>query len=132
MMTNEEIVIDENNFNQYFFDVRTHKPKKGQIMACYSAMAELVCSNEKKQMMDLLRMHDKAYAATQVMRKLLFASELDAIKVPKQILEDLKSGMSDDEVLDKPYKYKMEMFFYTEPQYLPADPHWSSISLLNL
>ncbi len=129
---NEEIVIDESNFDQYFFDIRTNRPKPGQIMACYSAMAEFVRSHEKWQLIDLLKMPNKAEAATQIMRKLLFASELDAIRVSRQIAEDLSKGMSEELILDKPYKYKVEIFYYTMPEYLPADPHWISISLLNL
>jgi hypothetical protein len=128
----EEIVIDENNFDQYFFDVRLHKPQTGQIMACYSAIGEFVRSNEKKQLIDLLKMPGKAMAATQIMRKLFNASELDSIRIPRQIAEDLKGGMAEDLILDKPYKFKLEMFFYTDPKHLPADPHWSSISLLGL
>ncbi len=128
----EEIVIDESNFDQYFFDVRLHKPKPGQIMACYSAIGEFVRSNEKQQLIDLLKMPGKAVAASQVMRKIFCASELDSVRVPRQIAEDLSNGMSNELVLDKPYKFKLEMFYYTEPQYLPANEHWSSISLLGL
>jgi len=127
-----DLVIEEQDFEKYFFDVRKHDPKPGQIMACYSAMAEFNRSNEKQQIIDLLKMPKKALAITQVMRKLLFASELDAIRLPLAMAEDLKNSMTEDEVLDKPYKYKLEMFFYTDPQYLPADEHWTSISLLNL
>jgi hypothetical protein len=72
-------------------------------------------------------------ATAQVMRKLLFASELDSYRVPRMMADDMLSGMSDDEVAVKPYKYTMEMFFYTKPENIPRnDPHWSSISLLNL
>lgn len=132
MKPEDEIVIDESNFHEYFFDVRTHKPKPGQVMACYSAMADFVRSNEKKQMISLLKMPNKANAAAQIMRKLLHASERDAVRVPREITEDLISGMSDDEVLDKNYNYKVELYYYTDPVNLPPDPHWTSISLLNL
>jgi hypothetical protein len=72
-------------------------------------------------------------ATAQVMRKLLFASEVDAYRVPRLMAEDLLSGMTEDEVAEKPYKYTLEMFFYTKPENLPKDdPHWSLISLLNV
>lgn len=72
-------------------------------------------------------------ATAQVMRKLLFASEIDSYKVPRQMAEDLLSGMTEEEVNKKPYKYKLEMFFYSKPEHIPKDdPHWSSISILNL
>jgi hypothetical protein len=128
----EELVIDKDNFDQHFFDVRLHTPKKGQVMVCYSAMADFVASNEKKQMIDLLYMPNKGVAASQIMKNLLHASEIDSVLVPKQIAEDLVGGMTKEQVLEKPYKYKIELFYYTDPQNIPADPHWTSISLLNL
>jgi hypothetical protein len=67
------------------------------------------------------------------MRRLLFASELDSYRVPRQMAEDILSGLSVDDVVAKPYKYTLEMFFYTKPENMPKDdPHWSSISVLNL
>jgi hypothetical protein len=50
-----------------------------------------------------------------------------------EIGEDLKSGMSVEEVQKKPYKYKMEMYYYTMPEYVPkGDLHWSACTVLNL
>ena len=98
-----DILITEENFDQYFFDVRKHMPKKGQIMACYRSIAELVEGNEKKNLIDLLMNTDKAIAATQVMRKLFLASEDDAVKIPREITQDLLD-IGYDEVLKKPYK----------------------------
>ena len=47
--------------------------------------------------------------------------------------EDMISGMTEDEVASKPYKYTLEMFFYANPENVPKDdPHWSIISVLNL
>jgi hypothetical protein len=67
------------------------------------------------------------------MRKLLHAHDADAIRVPRQITEDLIAGMSHDEIAKKKYRYTVEVFFYTQPEYIPTDdPHWSSVSLLNL
>ncbi len=132
MSENKDLVIDETNFDQYFFDVRKHVPQKGQIMVCYSAMADFVDSNEKKQMIDLLYMPNKGVAASQIMKNLLYANERDSVRLPREMAQDLINGMSKEDVLKKPYKYKLEMFYYTDPQHLPADPHWSSISLLNL
>lgn len=44
----EETVIDESNFNEYFFDVRKHGPKRNQIMARFSAVAEFVDGQMKR------------------------------------------------------------------------------------
>jgi len=129
----EEVVIDEKNFDSYFFDVRMHKPQRGQVMARYCATAEFVEGRLKKDIIDLLWRCDKAEAATRVMRKLGCAQERESIRVVKEIAKDLASGMPPEEVEKKVYKYGVEMFFYTRQEYIPVDdPHWSVIGLKNL
>ena len=133
MEATEELVIDESNFDQYFFDVRKHKPKKGQIMAKYTAIAAFEKCNEKENIVDLLSKTDKALPAMQVMRKLLFASEEDSVKVLMAMSKDYLETKDRDFVINNPYKYKMEMFYYVDPKYIPRDdPHWSTVSILNL
>lgn len=130
----QELEINEKNFNQYFKDVRISTPEKGDVIAQYSAVAEFVDGNEKRQIIELLTStENKMEATAQVMRKLLFASEIDAYGIPRKMAEDLLNGLTTDEVAEKPYKYTLEMFFYTQPDNVPKDdPHWSSISVLNL
>ena len=129
----KEPEINESNFDQYFKDVRKHKPERGEIIAQYSASAELIDGNEKRQIISLLiSTENKMEATAQVMRKLLCASELDAYRVPRMMAEDLLKGMDEDEVASKPYKFTFEMFFYAKPEHIPEDPHWSKISVLNL
>jgi len=125
--------IDDKNFDQYFRDVRTSQMSRDDIIAQYTAVAELVDGLEKRQLISLLRdTEDKMEATAQVMRRLLFASELDSYRVPRMMAEDLLSGMSEDEVSFKPYKYTLEMFFYAKAEHVPKDdPHWSVISVLN-
>ena len=94
----DEIVIDESNFTQHFRDCRMHRPERGDVMAKYTAIAEFVDGRMKQDIIDLLVNHEKAYAATQVMRKLGCATEFDAIRVCKEIAEDLASGMTPEEV----------------------------------
>lgn len=132
-MTDQDVVITDDNFHEYFFDVRQHDPERGQIIAQYSATAEFVDAGEKRQIIALLRETDKMVATTQVMRKLLFATERDAYRIPREMAEDMKNGMSADECAAKPYKYTVEMYFYTKPEYVPKDdPHWTIISIKNL
>lgn len=130
----EELEINESNFNEYFKDVRQHAPEKGDIIAKYSSCAEFVDGNEKRQIISLLLdTENKMEATAQVMRKLLFASEIDAYRVPRMMADDLLSGISEDECAKKPYKYTLEMFFYSKPECVPSnDPHWNIISVLNL
>ena len=127
-----EEIITEANFEEYFFDVRRFKPKKGQIMARYAAVAEFIDGAMKLNIIDLLK-KDKAIAATQVMRKCGCATERDSVRVCKEICADMLSGMTDQEIEQKIYKYKMEVFYYTEQSNVPLDdPHWSVISIRNL
>lgn len=130
----QEIEINQDNFSEYFRDVRTSIPEKGEIIAQYTASAEFIDGNEKKQIVSLLTStENKMEATAQVMRKLLFASELDSYRVPRKMAEDLLSGMTPEQVCEKPYKYTFEMFFYSKSEFVPKDdPHWSVISVLNL
>lgn len=134
MQSETELVITEENFSEYFRDVRFSAPDKGDIIAQYTAKAEFVEGNEKRQIIALLTStENKMEATAQVMRKLLHASEVDAYRVPRLMAEDLISGAGEDEVASKAYPYTLEMFFYTKPENLPkGDPHWSSISVINL
>jgi len=129
----EEEITGE-NFSEFFKDVRTCTPERGEVMAQYTAVAEFVEGNEKRQIISLLTStENKMEATSQVMRKLLFASEVDSYKVPRMMAEDMLGGMSEDECASKPYKYTLEMFFYTKSENIPKDdPHWSVISVLNL
>ena len=123
--------ITQDNFDQYFFDIRKHLPQKGQVLARYTAMADFIASNEKKNVIDLISTTDKVEAASQVMRKLHFAAEEDSYRVLQQICEDLLNGMTEQEVLEKPYRYKIEVFYYVSPEHVPKDdPHWDSFGLL--
>lgn len=130
---NEVLEITNENFEEYFRDVRKTAPRKGEVMVRYISGAEFISGHEKRHMIQLVQMKGKMEAATQIMRKLLFASEIDAYRVPKAILSDLIEGLSEEEVLEKPYPYTIEIFYYTKPEYVPKDdPHWSQITMLNL
>lgn len=130
---NDELVIDENNFSQYFRDCRISKPERGDILARYMAKAEFIDGKMKQDIIDLLANRDKALAATKVMQKLGCATYKDAIRICKEICLDLSSGMSFEEVEKKVYKYDIELFYYTKKDYVPLnDPHWEIIGLSNL
>jgi|APGre2960657404_1045060.scaffolds.fasta_scaffold00005_11 hypothetical protein len=131
-MSDTEILIDKNNFEEYFFDVRRFKPKRGQTMARYMATAEFIDGMMKKNIIDLLH-KDKAEAAVSVMRKLGCATEGDSIKVVRAVCDDLVSGMSIDDVEKKVYRYTLEAFYYTQKEHIPTDdPHWSPVNVRNM
>lgn len=129
-----ELEITPENFNEYFFDIRLHKPQKGQIIAQYRACAELLKGDLKRDLIKLLSFHENGgVKAHQVMMKLGGAVEKEAYKVVREIAEDLLAGMSVDDVLEKPHDFILEHFFYTKKEYVPKDdPHWSVINLVDL
>lgn len=130
---NDTLIIDENNFSTYFRDCRTSQPERGDVIACWTGKAEFIDGQMKKDVIDLLLNKDKAFAATQVMRKLGGATQKDCVKVCKEIALDLTNGMSKEEVEQKIYEYKIELFYYAKKEFVPIDdPHWSIIGINNL
>ena len=117
------------NFEELFFDVRRHKPKKGQIMAKFSAVAAFGPGQEKKDVISLLKI-DKAYQASQVMNGIHCARVPDCYRVCREMAEDLVSGLSDEEVENKEYEYVLEAFYYTERENVPDTQHWSTIPVI--
>jgi len=127
----DELIIDETNFFKYFKEIKNNKPGKDEILARYRAKAFLVDGVMKKDLMNLL-MHNDSVSALKVMRKLGGAIEEDAIRVLKNISNDLLNGLSLEEVEKKEYEYTYEAFYFTKPEYLPEnDPHWTAISIKN-
>lgn len=127
----DELVIDANNFNEYFFDVKTHGPQKGQVMARYCAKAELVGGEEKGYLIDLFITNPKgAEMGVQMAKNLFSAKEQDAIALCKDIVIDLLNGKSREQVMEKPYPYTLEKFYWTKEEYVPKnDPHWKVINV---
>lgn len=126
----QEIEINNKNFSQYFFDVRKHGPKEGQVMAKFSAVAIFSEGPEKRDIIKILK-KDKAQAAAMVMRKIHCAREPDCYRICREICEDLMSGMSDDDVAKKEHEFVIEAFYYTKKEYIPkGDPHWETIDII--
>jgi len=129
----EELIIDETNFDQYFFDMKKHKPQKGQIIAKYTATAELIDGELKKDILNLIKTENKVLAAVKVLEKLGSTCESEAVRVCKLMAEDMLGGMSDRMVLKKVYKYRLEAYYYSKQEHVPIeDPHWTIISIANL
>lgn len=125
----EELVIDDSNFDDHFFDVRKHGPKAGQVLAKFRAAAMFVDGPHKHDVIKLLKI-DKAQQATMVMRKIHHAREPDCYRICREMCEDLIAGMSDDDVAKKEYEYILEAFYYTQKECVPDDPHWETMQLL--
>lgn len=130
----KDLIIDETNFDQYFFDVRKNKPKPGQVLACYEAEADFVEGNLKKDIVHLLMTNNKGSdLSVRLMQKLAGATKDSAISVVKEMMSDLLSGVSSSDVAKKNYSFHCQYFFYTDRDYIPQnDPHWWSTSLIDI
>lgn len=126
----DELEITQENFDQYFHDVRTSKPMPGHVMAVYRAVAQFCEGPHKRDVINLLQM-DKARQAAAVMRKIHMAREPDCYRICREMCEDLLTGMTVEEVEHKPYEFVLEAFYYTKKEHIPKnDPHWEAIQVM--
>ena len=130
----KDLVIDESNFSQYFRDASKFAPQKGDSLVCYRASADFIYGDLKKDVVELLS--NSAFGAktsVQIIKKLAKTNEKEAVSLTKRICEDLYKGMTEDEVLAKPYPYLFEMFFFAKKDHIPKDDkHWECITISNL
>lgn len=127
----EELVIDQSNFCDHFYDARRHRPQPGQVLAKFRAIAEFVDGKGKQDVIYVLKL-GKARQAAEVMKKIHCAVEPDCYRVCREICEDLLT-MKEEEVERKPYKYLMELLYYTLPDNVPQnDPMWETINMLRV
>lgn len=130
----EELIIDENNFSEYFRDAFKFPPKEGDILVRYRAKADFINGEDKKDVVyQLSNSSFGARSAIQIIKKLGKTNEKEAVSVAKRICEDLYGGMKEEEVLAKPYSYLFEMMFFAKKEHIPADDeHWECITITNL
>lgn len=121
--------VTEENFYEHFFDARKHRPKKGQVLAKFTAIAEFIDGKGKRDVIQLLKM-DKAHQAAQVMKKIHGAKEPDCYRICREMAEDLLMT-SEVDVENKPYEYVIEHFYYTQRELVPRTQHWELIQLVN-
>jgi hypothetical protein len=129
----DEVEITEDNFSEYFFDVRMNRPQRGQCMAKYTAIAELVDGNLKRDVIYLLSTTDKVNESIELLRKIALMDEGDAISICLDIAKRLHDKENADEIANHPHEYKLEALYYTQEEHVPTDdPHWSVVELKNL
>lgn len=129
-----DLIIDESNFQQYFKEVGTSKPLKGECMVAYRAMAELHAGDIKEDIVNLLCGEEiGAKQAIEHAVKRCKTNYKEAIKLVTEICSDLNAGMSKNLVISKTYEYILEIFYYTKAAYVPKnDKHWEIISIKNI
>lgn len=125
----------EENIWENFKDVKLERrPEKDDILVRYTAIAELVDGEDKKELINLIFSDGRMMSAINFMRNLFCAIEEDSYRVPKEIIKDYsEKKMSVEEILEKPYRYQMEKLFFTKDKFFPKDdPHWQRINLISL
>lgn len=108
------------------FDARRNKPKKGQVLARFRAIAEFVEGEVKRDVITALE-KGRIESACKILQKLCCALEYESYKVCRQISEDLLNGMSPQEIEYKPYEYIYEALYYANKEDVPKEAGWSVI-----
>lgn len=123
--------LSEEYFKNKFFPADgKYKPQKGQVLARFRAKADLEGDWVKRNMIDLLTKNlNGSSLALKIATKVLSIKEKSAVALVKEMLSDLSSGMQDDEVMEKKYQVVIEQLYWTNPEYVPDDPHWDRIDL---
>jgi len=114
--------------------VRDHKPENGDIICKYNAVAYFVNGDTKRNIIyQLLNSDNSLHVCLNQMLYLVGARYKEALECLKQMLNDLSAGMSEEQVLMKEYRFVVEYFYYTKPEFFPKDDnHWTLITLKNL
>lgn len=120
-------MININNFHECFFDIKKHKPKKGQVLARYTARADFIAGDDKKTVIKLLT--GNIHSALQFMKNVLYFNEKSAVLVAKTMLQDLQI-LTTEEVLKKEYSFDLEAYYWTNKEYIPEDDlHWDYLKI---
>ena len=103
------------------------------MLARYCAKAEFIDKFPKPAIVDLLVNNPKgAELAPKVLQNMCHMHEIDSINVAIAMAEDLVQGMSEQEVIQKPYPCTIEKWFWTQKDYIPKqDPHWNAIDIIH-
>lgn len=130
----DSVVITDQNFHEYFFDVKTHHAQPGQVMARFTSMVDLVDDNEigfKRKLISMIKDEDNgARMASEYLQKRCGCSEREAVKLLLTMAKDLQT-MSVEEVIAKPYRFMYEAFYYCKKEHIPNSPHWEPIKIFD-
>lgn len=86
----------------------------------------------KRNIIELLATNKAgAETANRVMIKLVSATQRDSVRVLREMAQDLVDGKTVNEVAEKPYPFVVEQFYWTNREYVPEDPHWSIINIID-
>lgn len=124
-----DVEINESNFHEYFSDARTTKPKQGQILAKYVAVADFIEGDHKQHVIDLLK-KGRVTESVQVLTRIHGAKVPWCYKVLRDMCEDLLK-YSTPYVEKNPYEMVVEYLFWANPEHVPKnDQHWQTLNVI--
>ena len=129
-----DCIIDETNFDQYFKEVEKGSPEKEDVIAVYTALAELCGGEIKKDIIYLLQTYPEigAKQAITIATKLCKTNYEQALKLVTDICKDLFDGKDYDFVYNKVYEYIIEIYYYTKAENIPENNrHWNKVTIQN-
>ena len=128
------VSIKKQIFEEYpedFRDAKRLRPLKGQVFARFKALAYLGDGPLKRMVLNFLRQENGAQAAISVFSKDAHSSTTESVKLIKEILLDITSGKSEDEIAEKPYEFITDRIFWVYRDKVPVnDPRWETITPL--
>jgi hypothetical protein len=126
----DNLIIDESNFDKYFRNTRNSKKQKNDIIVMFSSSAVFSKGKLKEDIIDLLFYNfNSVNKCLGKLFKFAYASHSEGVKLCKDIMKDYINGMTKENIIDKEYPFVLQMFFYTKYKYVPMnDRRWMVIS----
>lgn len=108
-----------------------YKPQLDDTLVRYRACADLIDCPEKKQVLELLCTKKNGYlTASKILERLIGMRNEAALKLMREMILDVKAGLTETEILEKPYRFVLEKLFWTKKEHVPEnDPHWDKIEV---
>lgn len=125
----DDIIIDEKNFDKYFRNTRNSKKQKSDIVVMFLSSAVFADGKLKEEIIYLL-CHEfgSINKCLGKLFKFAYASHVEGMKICKSIINDFANGMTKEDIVRKEYHFFLQMFFYTKEKYVPKnDRRWTVI-----
>ena len=125
-------MITEDNFTEFFHKAGSnYKPLKGQVLARFCCMADLVDGEIKKSIIDYVAKNSEKHfeMAGRILTRIINCSEKDSERVLNEIKSDL-SKIDIDKVYEKPYRFMLEQLYWTKMEHIPVSPNWSLVDVV--
>ena len=115
-----DLIITDENFNQYFRDITKHARQDGDILVSYRSLMELPDCQLKRDVIRFLTEVDHgANLAVEALMRYAAASKHAAIALCARMTVDLAKEKKPGHVAGKTYQYESVLFFYINKDHFP-------------